>query len=129
LFVAAALSGAILKDRTAYSLMLAGLGAANFIALFLLGPIEKTQNALSNLVQVEISFMNYFEQIMFWEGYALLPKGFPPAPDPANIEKASLSLQQRSQETIELLQTYVESSPEKKQASPRKAGQGAVAQH
>jgi hypothetical protein len=52
--------------------------------------------------------MNYFEQITFWENYALAPKGNPPAPDPANIREASEQLQRRSQETIALLQNYVE---------------------
>lgn len=109
LFVTAAIYGAISKD-TSYSLVLAGLGAANFVALFLLGPIERTQVALSNLVQVEVAFMNYFEQITFWENYALTPVGHPPAPSPANIKEASEQLQRRSQETILLLQTYVEAT-------------------
>ena len=112
LFVAAAAYGAIFKD-TSYTLVLAGLGTANFVALFVLGPIERTQNALSNLVQVEVAFMNYFEQITFWENYALAPKGNPPAPDPANIKEASEQLQRRSQETIILLQEYVENSAER----------------
>ncbi|HEX7630701.1 MAG TPA: hypothetical protein VF388_01105 [Lacunisphaera sp.] len=107
LFLCAAAYGAFFKD-THYTLVLAGLGAANFVALFVLGPIERTQTALSNLVQVEIAFMNYFEQITFWENYALAPKGNPPAPDPANIREASEQLQRRSQETIALLQNYVE---------------------
>ena len=107
LFVFAAFYGAF-SDRKIYSLVFGGLGALSFAALFLLGPIEKSQNALSNLVQVEISFMNYFEQITFWEVFALRPEGNPPLPNPANIEKASQMLQERSKETIELLQKYVE---------------------
>jgi len=110
LFLCAAAYGAISKD-TSYTFVLAGLGAANFVALFVLGPIERTQNALSNLVQVEIAFMNYFEQITFWEAFALAPKGNPPMPDPANIKEASDQLQRRSHETIRLLQEYVENPP------------------
>jgi len=107
LFVGASIYGVISKE-TAQSAMIAGLGVVNFIGLFLLGPIERTQVALSNLVQVEIAFMNYFEQITFWEAFALAPSGNPPAPSPANIREASAALQLRSQETIALLQTYVE---------------------
>jgi hypothetical protein len=110
LFIAAAIYGAVSHDR-AYSAMLAGLGAANFVALFLFGPIERTQNGLSNLVQVEIAFMNYFEQITFWETYALMPTGDPPAPNLANIREASLQLQKRSEETMALLQNFVENTP------------------
>ncbi len=107
LYIFAALYAAF-SDEKVYSLLFGGLGTASFIALFLLGPIEKSQNALSNLVQVEISFMNYFEQISFWENYAIAPQGDPPMPNIANIEKASDMLQKRSKETIELLQKYVE---------------------
>lgn len=107
LFVGASVYGVISKE-TGQSALIAGLGVVNFVALFLLGPIERTQIALSNLVQVEIAFMNYFEQITFWENYALAPRGNPPLPDPAAIKEASAQLQIRSQETIALLQTYVE---------------------
>ena len=109
LFVSAAVYGVISKE-IAQSALLAGMGGANFVALLVLGPIDRTQIALSNLVQVEIAFMNYFEQITFWESYALSPSGNPPVPNPANIKEASAQLQIRSQETIALLQTYVEDS-------------------
>lgn len=108
LFIFAAIWGVISSEKI-YSLVFGGLGAASFIALFMLGPIEKTQIALSNLVQVEVAFMDYFEQIAFWETFAFAPRSNQPGPpDPANIEKASAALQMRSKETIELLQTYVE---------------------
>jgi hypothetical protein len=110
LFIASAIYGAVSSDKS-YSFMLAGLGAANFVALFLFGPIERTQNGLSNLVQVEIAFMNYFEQITFWETFALTPAGDPPVPNLANIREGSAQLQLRSEETIALLQKYVEKSP------------------
>lgn len=108
LFVFAAFYAAF-AERKIYSLLFGGLGTLSFAVLFLLGPIERSQNALSNLVQVEISFMNYFEQIGFWETFALRPEGNPPMPSPANIEKASEMLQQRSKDTVEMLQKYVES--------------------
>lgn len=107
LFIFAAIYGAIVQDKT-YTLIFGGLGGATFVALFILGPIDKTQNALSNLVQVEVAFMNYFEQITFWENFALIPEGNPPSPTKENIEKASEMLQERSQQTIVLLQEYIE---------------------
>ncbi len=112
LFVGAAIYGAISKEKVT-AFVFGGLGVGTFVATFLTGPIEKSQSALSNLVQVEISFMDYFEQITFWESYALTPQGMPPAPSLANIEKASEMLQVRSKETIELLQKYVEPAPAK----------------
>lgn len=113
LFIFAALYGAYFQEII-YSLVFGGLGAASFIALFLVGPIEKTQIALSNLVQVEVAFMNFFEQISFWENFALTPTGNPPAPNPANLEKASQALQDRTKETIALLQKYVENISRRK---------------
>lgn len=110
LFIFAALYAAYSREKI-YSLLFGGLGAASFVAQFILGPIEKTQRALSNLVQTEVAFMNYFDQILFWEGVANIPRamppGMPPSPDPANIEKASAALQERSRETIELLKRSV----------------------
>jgi hypothetical protein len=107
LFVFAAFYAAYSHEKI-YSLLFGGLGVSSFITLFMLGPIDKSQRALSNLVQAEIAFMNYFDQQSFWEGYANIPRGMPPGPDPANIERASAALQERSRETIELLQRYVE---------------------
>ena len=110
LFIFAAIYGAVSEEKI-YSLVFGGLGALSFVAFFILSPIDKAQIALSNLVQVEVIFMNYFEQITFWENFALTPKGTPPAPDApdlANIEKASAMLQERSQQTVLLLEEYVE---------------------
>jgi hypothetical protein len=105
LFVAAAVYSAVAQQKL-YGLFFGGLGTVAFVGFFVLGPIEKTQAALSNLVQVEIAFMDFFEQITVWEAYAL--SGSAPGGDPAKIEKASKMLQQRARETIDLLQTYVE---------------------
>ncbi len=107
LFIVAAVYGAVAREKI-YSLVFAGMGAATFTTIFLVNPISQTQAALSNLVQVEIAFMDYFEQLTFWEGFALAPNPQSHEPDPANIERASALLQQRSRETIELLQVYVE---------------------
>jgi len=107
LFIFSAVYGVISKQLV-YSAVFGGLGAATFVSLFVLGAIDKTQAALSNLVQVEIAFTNYLEQVTFWERYAQMPEGMPPRPSLANIEKASNNLYQRSQEAIELLEKFVE---------------------
>jgi len=111
LLIFAALYAAFSQQQKIYSLVFGGLGVANFVTLFIMKPIERTQAALSNLVQVEVAFMNYFEQITIWDAFAGQPKGNPPALDLGNIEKASLVLQERSRETIELLQRFIEDQP------------------
>jgi hypothetical protein len=100
LFLFAAFFAAYSKESKVYSLLFGGMGATSFIALFMLGPIEKTQKALSNLVQVEVVFMNYFDQLNWWEMIASIPKGMPPGPDPEHIERASAGLQQRTLEAV-----------------------------
>jgi hypothetical protein len=107
LFVIAVAEGLLLGNVT-NTIAFAGLGTVSFIGFFLLGPIQKTQAALSKLIQAEIAFMTYFEQITFWENYALVPKENSGMPDPARIETASALLQRRSRDTIELLHRYVE---------------------
>ena len=91
-----------------YSLLFGGLGAMSFITLFMRDPIERIQRALANLVQVQVVFMTYFDQISWWEGLASIPKGT--HPDPENIERASAALQQRTLEALELLQRFVAGS-------------------
>ena len=107
LFIASALMGAI-ASKTVAAALLGGLGAATFIAMFILGPIKRSQSALSNLVQVEISFMNFFDQITYWSNYALTSDGVAPPPILERVERASETLQKRSEETIKLLQEHVE---------------------
>lgn len=110
LFLFAAFYGAFTHNAIV-TIAFGGLGAASFIALFFLGPIEKTQAALSSLIQAEIAFMSYYEQITFAENYAMLPPPGSGRPSHDNIAKASEMLQKRSRETIELLQIYVGHTP------------------
>ena len=118
LFILAAIYGAV-SGKLLYSAVFCGLGAGSFVSLFLSGAIDKTQCAISNLVQIDIAFSSYLEQVTFWEAYAQRPKvpppfGMPPLPELENIEKASAGLQQAALETIQLLQDYVETSSPKK---------------
>jgi hypothetical protein len=108
LFVASAIVGVFSAGASA--ILLGTLGGATFVALFLTAPPEKSQTALSNLVQVEAAFMNHFEQMTFWEAYAMTPilGSSPPMLDPARVERASAELQDRTAATLELLQKYVE---------------------
>jgi hypothetical protein len=102
---------ALYAEAKVYSVLFGGLGVSSFVTSFLLRPPEQTQRALSNLVQTEIAFMNYFDQQVFWEGYASMPRGIPPGPDPVNIEKASAALMERARQTIEMIGRYVEEEP------------------
>ena len=110
LFLFAAIYGARSHNLT-FTAAFAGLGVASFVALFLLGPIDKTQDALSNLIQAEVAFMNYFDQMVFLEACAQLPAPGMNIPNVENIERASALLQKRTEDTLGLLQTFLENRP------------------
>jgi ABC-type multidrug transport system fused ATPase/permease subunit len=111
LFLFAAFYGVLTRSLVATATF-GTLGAATFVTLFFLGPIEKTQSALSSLIQAEIAFMSYFDQITYADTYAALRPPGSGQQSPEYIAAASEMLQKRSKETIELLQIYVgHSSP------------------
>jgi hypothetical protein len=121
LFIFSALY-AVLAQEKVYSLLFGGLGVASFVTLFVLGPIERIQKALSNLVQVEIAFMSFFDQIVWWEQLASMPgQGSAGGPDKDNIEKASKGLHGSCQAIVELLESYVETT---EAGAGRKRGKG-----
>lgn len=100
---------AVYSHDLIYSAAFAGLGTASFVGVFFLGPIGKTQAALSNLISAEIAFMSYFEQMWLIEGFASMPRNDSTGlPDPVRVEKASELIQLRSSQTAELLHRYLE---------------------
>jgi hypothetical protein len=121
-FIAAAVYG-IVAHEIRYSLLFGGLGAATFITQFLANPIRKTQKALSNMVQTEITILNYIEQMMLLEGIAQIPQASPFSGmrtfDAANIERASMAIQDRAREAVELLQYYVNSDHTERKAKKK----------
>ena len=120
LFGFAAIYGAFTRNLV-YTGIFCGLGAASFVSLFFLGPIEKTQAALSNLIQAEIAFMSYFEQINLAETYAMLPPPDSGKPTHEAIAQASEMLQKRSKETIEILHYIRHSAPPTKDGTEPEA--------
>jgi hypothetical protein len=113
LVIGSAIYGAV-TGKQLLAAAFGSIGAGTIFALFLLGPIKRSQTALSNLVQSEIAFMNYFEQITFWDSYAFTPTGWPPALNHEHVARASAELQRRSSEAMALLEEFTE--------TPSKAG-------
>jgi hypothetical protein len=97
---------AVAGHEKAYSILFGGLGVTAFISVFIQRPIEQSQRAVSQLAQIEIVILSFVDQAMWWEGYANLQPI-----DPARIEKASASLEQRTIAALQMLEDYVESSP------------------
>ncbi len=104
---------AVFTHNLIFSIAFAGLGTASFIGVFILGPIGKTQAALSNLISAEIAFLSYLEQVWLIEQYARLPcNPMSPFPDPDRMARASELLQARSSETSDLLHRYLDKTME-----------------
>lgn len=118
LFVFAAFLAAFTHQQV-YSLLFGGLGATSFVVLFIQHPVDRVQQALANLVQVQIVFISYFDQVSWWEGLSNIPKGN--QPDPEHLERASAGLQQRTAETMELLQRIIERSKGQARSKNRNA--------
>ena len=116
LFVVAAVL-ALSTHAQVYSLLFGGLGATSFVALFIKHPVDRVQQAMANLVQVQVVFISYFDQLGWWEGLSNIPKGN--MPDPDHIERASAGLQQRTTETMELLQRIIERTKAQTRAKGR----------
>jgi hypothetical protein len=124
LFVFAALYASISNTRV-YSLVFAGLGASSFVALFIAKPYEDAQIALSNMIQSEMAFMAFFEQIRMWANYPWTEGEL----NIRRVEKASALLHKRTAEAMHDFQRYVEpeakdgdrtaSTKTKKKAHPR----------
>ena len=106
LFVFAA-AYATFADAKSLSLLFAGLGVSTFVAIFVLGPADKAQAALSNLVQTEVCFMAFFEQVRMLASFAWEGDGT------VNVDKAreaSSLLHRRAHQAMDLMQRYLESS-------------------
>ena len=69
LFITAVLYATLADSAKIYSALFGGLGATTFVTLWIMSPFEKAQTALSNLIQAEVGFMNFFEQIRMWTNY------------------------------------------------------------
>jgi hypothetical protein len=69
-----------LGNNTVAGGLLGGLGISAFVTLFLLGPLKRSEEALSNLVQVEAILMAFYDQIMHWSTSGFSTDGSGPPP-------------------------------------------------
>jgi hypothetical protein len=107
LLICAAVAVSYSKDNASYSILFGGVGFLQIVASFFIGAMTRSQNAVSDLVQVEIAYLNYFEQVTLWEQYASIMDDANKI-DKANIEKAADKIQTCTKETLELLQINIE---------------------
>jgi hypothetical protein len=94
-------------DKSAYTVLFGGVGFLQIVASFFVGSMQRSQKAISDLVQVEIAYLNYFEQTTLWEQYASI-KDSNGQFDTERIEKAIDKIHTCTKETIQMLQTSIE---------------------
>jgi hypothetical protein len=100
LFILSAISG-LLGDRSYESAIFGTLGLINFVVFFIFGPSSNVQRALSNLLQAEIIFINFWDQLHFWVPYGL-------SKDKHEKEMGSAKLQELTEKILKMLESYLE---------------------
>jgi nitrate reductase NapE component len=107
--ISVAVYGGYTNMSPMYSVLFGGVGFAELVASFFIGAMQRSQKSVSDLVQIEVSFLNYFEQIGLWEQYAAVRD------NDGNVQKENLAeaakkIQESTAQTLELLQKYVEAT-------------------
>ena len=69
LFSLSAVSGLVRNQSTDVATF-GALGVVSFVLFFIFGPTGTMQNALSNLLQANAIYMNFWNQVNFWMPYA-----------------------------------------------------------
>lgn len=94
-------------DKEVYSALFGGVGFLQIVASFFVGSMQRSQKAISDLIQVEIAYLNYFEQVTLWEQYATVLDNSGKI-DRTNIEKAADKIHACAKDTLDLLQKMIE---------------------
>lgn len=107
--ISVAVYGGYTNMSPMYSVLFGGIGFAELVSSFFIGAMQRSQKSVSDLVQVEVSFLNYFEQVSLWEQYAAV-RDQNGVVQKENLAEAAKKIQESTAQTLELLQKYVEST-------------------
>jgi hypothetical protein len=111
LIIFAAVTGVVLQKET-YSLIFGGAGTAFVLAFFFMKPKEEIQTALSNLLQAEIIFLDFYDQMNLWAPCIQKAKSI------ADRQTASAELHKVATNAVELLQKYLEPNDKSSAVKP-----------
>jgi hypothetical protein len=98
---------AIFTEKESYSILFGGIGFLQIVSSFFVGSMERSQKAISDLIQVEVAYLNYFEQVALWENYASTINDSNKI-DKSNIEKAADKIHSCAKDTLDMLQNKIE---------------------
>lgn len=99
LFIAAVVAG-LWTRQALLPLVFGGLGVGAFVSMFIFRPFETGQQALSNLVQIEMVVISYVNQATWWENYFIQ--------HPEQAALVSEAFHKRTLESLELVQRFTE---------------------
>jgi len=105
--IVVAVGAGYITDKEMYSVLFGGVGFLQIVASFFVGSMQRSQKAISDLIQVEVAYLNYFEQVTLWEQYASI-KDNTNKIDKINIEKAADKIHTCAKDTLEILQKVIE---------------------
>jgi len=101
------LTGYITKDTTFYIILFAILGFTHIFASFFIGAIQRSNNAVSDIAQVEIAYRSYLKEVTLWDQY-ISTSSNASSVNRTDIEKAAGKIQEHTKETLEHLQKISE---------------------
>ena len=106
LFTVSAVTG-LMQGKEAFSIAFGTFGVASFVSFFIFSPSKDVQSALSNLIQIEIIFMSFWNQIHFWARPGA-------SSDPNEKDQASAKLQDLTRNLVTMLEENIEGKKGKK---------------
>lgn len=99
LFTISSIAG-LIQGKEAFSIAFGALGVSSFVTFFIFSPSKNAQAALSNLIQTEVIFMNFWNQLHFWAKFGI-------SDDLKEKLEASNKLQNITRELVSLLDNNI----------------------
>jgi hypothetical protein len=100
LFTVSAITG-LMQGKEAFSIAFGAFGVVSFVSFFIFSPSKNVQSALANLIQIEIIFMSFWNQIHFWARPGA-------SSDPNEKAQASAKLQELTRDVVTMLEENIE---------------------
>ena len=107
LIILAAVSGVIRGEGT-HAVIFGGLGIADVLLFFIFRPMKGVQDSIGNLVQIEIIFLSYYDQLTYWNIFADKQHNI----DFATMEKINASIDKLTTKALKDIQNFVEEKQE-----------------
>jgi len=96
------------SGETLFSLVFAGMGAADFLLFFLAKPPQDLQKSRADLAQLQIALCNWFLDNYNWNSYLIGLQGQPPEKTLQYMKEVSLQQMKCVEKTMALIEDFCE---------------------